>query len=132
MGLIFLGQRKFTQAVASFREAHQLKPDWLSPLNNLAWLLATHRGAEYHDPPEAVRLARRACELTAYKSAGLLDTLAVACAADGKFAEAVAAVEKALKLARHLQQKELVESMQKRLELFKAGQAYVEEVARSE
>ena len=131
LGLIFLRQQKFTQAIASFRQAHQLKPDWLGPLNNLAWFLAVHRGTEYHDPPAAVRFAERACELTDYNSTPLLDTLAVARAADGNFSEAVAAAEKALKLTRYPQQKELAKSIQKRLELFKANQPYVEEVAGS-
>jgi hypothetical protein len=44
---------------------------------------------------EALSLARRACELTGYKHPGFLATLAVACAAAGRFEEAVSTAQKA-------------------------------------
>ena len=64
-------------------------PDWSSVLNNLAWAKANGENELLYEPEEAVRLARRACELTDFKEPALLDTLAVAYSAVGNFGEAV-------------------------------------------
>ena len=54
-------------------------------MNNLAWLLATAEQAQFRNAAKAVELARRACELTKYRQPFLLDTLAAAYAAVGRF-----------------------------------------------
>ena len=51
------------EAIAAWRKAVELKPDYASAINNLADLLANHPDPKRRDPPEAVRLARRAVEL---------------------------------------------------------------------
>ena len=119
-------KNKVNEAVTNLREALRLRPDWVRVMNNLAWLLAVHKDTESYDPQEAVRLAQRACELTEYNQPDLLDTLAVAYAAAGKFPEAVATAEKALELAQSSRQKELIEQIQNRLSLYKASHPYIE------
>ncbi|HVA48777.1 MAG TPA: tetratricopeptide repeat protein [Pirellulales bacterium] len=54
-------------------------------LNNLAWVLATSPEKELRDGQRAIKLATQACELTNYKMAHILSTLAAAYAETGDF-----------------------------------------------
>ena len=116
---------KTSQATKHFRETLRLKPDWVAPMNSLAWLLATHNQDKFRNPEQAVQLAERACELTSYARAGLVDTLAAAYASAGRFADAVAAAEKTVKLAGSAGEGQL-HRMQNRLKLYKSGKPYRE------
>ena len=117
---------RIDEAITHYKEALRLKPDWLSLMNNLAWLLATHKETEFHNPKEAVRLAERACELTNYQEPSVLDTLAAAYAAAARFPEAVTTAEKALDMAQSSGQNQLKEKIQNHLRLYKAGQPHIE------
>jgi tetratricopeptide (TPR) repeat protein len=119
-------ENKINEAVTHLREALRLRADWVGPMNNLAWFLATHKNSDFYDPQEAVRLAERTCELTRYNQPDLLDTLAAAYAAAGRFSDAVATAEKALELALFSQQSRLIEQIQNRLSLYRASRAYIE------
>jgi hypothetical protein len=57
--------------------------------NNLAWFWATCPNAQYRDGKKAVDLATKACEITGWKYAELLGTLAAAYAEAGDFDSAV-------------------------------------------
>ncbi len=112
------------EAITEFKETLRLKPDWVISMNSLAWLLATHNQDKFRNPEEAIRLAERACELTNYGNAGLVDTLAAAYAAAGKFPDAVKTTERAMDLAESANQQQLADEIKKRLELYKSGQPY--------
>jgi hypothetical protein len=64
-------------------------------LNQLAWFQATCPDAAHRDGNAAVRNATRACELSQWKDAGNIDTLAAAYAEIGDFAQAVRYVTQA-------------------------------------
>jgi spermidine synthase len=117
LGLAFSTLHRAVEARAELRAAARLKPYWHSPLNNLAWDLATHPDPVLRDGPEAVRLAERAATLTAHEDAGVLDTLAAAYAAAGQFDRAVRTVEAALALSPDA-------GFRERLRLYRQGQAY--------
>jgi tetratricopeptide (TPR) repeat protein len=117
---------KINEAIALFEKAHRLEPDWVSPINALAWRLATHNDDKIRNPTKAVRLAKRACELTNHESPGILDTLAAAYAAAGRFSQAIETAEKALELCQSSEQNTLKEEIKNRLVLYKAGKPYIE------
>jgi tetratricopeptide (TPR) repeat protein len=123
--LLATGQRR--QAMAHFEQAMRIKPDYAEPQNNVAWLLATLPPAQGGNPLRAVTLAQRACALDGFHSAGDLDTLAVAYAAAGRFAEAVATAQKAVELARAAGQTKMLSEIQARLELYRQRLPYREQ-----
>ena len=104
----------------------QLKPDHLQALNALAWVLATSNDVKIQKSINAVEFAERACELSDYKNPEVLDTLAAAYAAAGRFPRAIETAEKAVKLAASQGRKELAEEIQNRLRLYKAKRPYYE------
>ncbi|HUT31492.1 MAG TPA: glycosyltransferase family 39 protein [Sedimentisphaerales bacterium] len=119
-------QGKTEEAVMYYNKALLRNPDLVFCANNLAMILATHKDAGLRNPKEAVRLARHACELTSYESPPILDTLAAAYAADGRFSEAVETAEKALQLADSTGEKDLARKIHDHLMLFQAGRPYVQ------
>ncbi len=126
LGCLYYRQGKVELAVGHWAQTARLKPDFVEVLTNLAWTLATTKNDEIYNPGEAVEYAKRACELTNYEQLRPLDTLAVAYAAAGGFEQAIETAEKAVKLAEAADEKNLAEEIQKRLELYKAGQPYYE------
>jgi arylsulfatase A-like enzyme/Tfp pilus assembly protein PilF len=126
LGTIFHNQGHFEKAVYHWDKALQLKPDWTEIQNSLSWVKATRHKEKVSDPNEAVRLARRACELTKYKRADFLHTLSVAYAAAGRFGEAIDTAEKAMELIQSPEQAKLAEEIRKHLSFYKAGEPYVE------
>jgi len=126
---VLANENKINEAVTHLKETLRRRPDWLGPMNNLAWFLATHKDSEFYDPQEAIRLAQRACKLTEYNQPNLLDTLAAAYAAAGRFPEAVATAERALALARPSQQKEMIEQIQSHVDLYKSSRPYIEKLS---
>jgi hypothetical protein len=67
-------------------------------LNNLAWALAVVPAAALRDGAEALKYARKACEITDWKYPYALSTLAAAYAETGDFVEAVKRQQKAIEV----------------------------------
>jgi len=126
LGALLAQKGQTAEAVREWREALKLKPDWPELLNNLAWLLATHPRAEFRDGSEAVQLAERACQLTQYRRAILVGTLAAAYAETGRFNEASSTAQKAHDIALENGDKELAAKNLKLLEHYRANQPYRE------
>ena len=126
LGVILAGRKQTGAAIARFREAVRLKPDWLEALNNLAWILATQPDEKLRNGGESVRLAARAVELTKTNNPGALDTLAAAYAEVGRFSDAADAAQKATGLAAAAGQTDLATEIQKRRRLYDAGRAFRE------
>jgi tetratricopeptide (TPR) repeat protein len=122
LGLALAGQRQTAEAILEYREALRLKPDSPQILNNLAWILATSLAAEFRNGQDAVKLAERACDLTARKQVVLLGTLAAAYAEAGQFTRAAETAREARDLAASLQQPDLAAKNQELLQRFQAGQ----------
>ncbi len=95
-------------------------PDNHEAYNALAWIHATSSNAAIRNGDEAVALATKACELTGFKKAEALDTLAAAYAEQGNFKKAVEYQTRAIDVS----PKKAMPAFSKRLELYHSGQAY--------
>jgi tetratricopeptide (TPR) repeat protein len=125
LGKAYMQLDKDDLAITSLIKSIELDPNSASNLNNVAWVLATAKNTKLQNPTDAVKYAQKACELAVpAEQPAFLDTLAVAYAAAGEFPEAVKTAEKAIKLANDAGKKDLAEEIQKRLELYRAGQPY--------
>ncbi|HYV64871.1 MAG TPA: tetratricopeptide repeat protein, partial [Myxococcales bacterium] len=109
------------EALAEFREAMRLQARSPVPMALTAMLLATHPNVSSRNSEEAIRLARRAVELTASKDRGVLEILAASYAAAGRFDEAVDAERKALELVSTSADPQAAEEMKAALDLYKRG-----------
>jgi Flp pilus assembly protein TadD len=118
-----LGQLgRHAAALADARRAVELRPNDVVLLNQLAWLLATCPDDSVHNGSEAVTLATRAAELSAWRDPAVLDTLAAAYAKCRDFGAAVRWAEAALALAPEAMR----EAVAGRLALFRARRVYRE------
>ncbi len=116
----FRDQGDCSEAVRHYLQALALKPDLPQALNNLARIRATHPDAKLRDGAQAVELAERCCQLTSYRVASALDTLAAAYAEVGRFDDAIKWQIKAIELARETRKTEF----QIRLAFYKTGKPY--------
>jgi spermidine synthase len=95
-----------------------LKPDWPESLNGIAQVLVIHPDEKVRDANKAVGFAERAAELTGHQDASVLDTLAAAYAAAGRFDRAVTTTLKAIELASASGSAELAEYLREQLEIY--------------
>jgi tetratricopeptide (TPR) repeat protein len=126
LGLAYNQLGKYEQALRNWTRAAELNPNSTEVLNNLAWLLATAGDVSAQDANRAIELAERACELTGHKEPGSLDTLAAAYAAGDRFDDAVTMARQAIDAAKARGQEGAAREIQKRIELYKAGQRYIQ------
>jgi tetratricopeptide (TPR) repeat protein len=83
----------YSEAESVLRAGITLAPDNASLLNNLAWLYAT-APAPYYNPPEALALAKKAASFSSEPF--VLDTLAEAYYVNGRYEDALSAIDMAL------------------------------------
>ena len=114
------------RAVELYEQVIRASPNHLPALNNLAWLLATHPDDSIRDGKRAVDLAQKACELTEWKQAVLIGTLAAAYAEAGEFPKAVSNAEQACSRAREENQTEVAKRNEELLKLYQSGKPFRE------
>jgi tetratricopeptide (TPR) repeat protein len=113
------------KTLADLETAVRLKPKKLEvALNSLAWLRATCPEATLRDGKKAVELATKACELSLWKKASFIDTLAAAYAEVGDFDEAIKHQTRVLSIGGLPDNAR--SGVQKRLELYKQHKPYRE------
>ena len=127
LGLALQHLGRTGEAADAFRLALRDNPDQTESLNGLAWMLATSPGLEPARRREAVDLAEQACRSAGGRNPALLDTLAAAYAAAGRFPEAIAAARQALVLLDKINAPDLARQVDRRLELYLAGKPYAED-----
>jgi tetratricopeptide (TPR) repeat protein len=124
--LLRLLSEKFppAEAFTAFSRYRERFGDEHDLYNNYAWLLATSPEASWRNPDTALRLARRAIELSPEPNAYYHGTLAAASAAAGDFDAARSNVQTALGLSS--ENPGLREELFAMQQLFGAGLPYVE------
>ncbi len=116
-------KKEYERAASEYAQALRLDPTIPNAVNNLAWLRATCPEARWRDGKQAVEGARKACELTGWKNAYFLDTLAAAYAESGQFDQAVEWQKKALQIPGGLPKDEMDKAWA-RLDLYHAKKPY--------
>ena len=94
----YLSVGKQAEAIADYERALKVRPKEPGLLNNLAWVLATSPDEKLRDGKRAIELAELGCEVTEYKEAHILSTLAAAYAESGEWDEAIKWSKKAVEL----------------------------------
>ena len=117
------------EAVRLFSEAVTIKPGWLDARKELAWVLATAPDAGVRRPAEALALAR---EVAARQPADAraVDVLGAALAASGAFEPAIDAAKLALRLVPATAEADVRASIERRLDLYQRGTAFVQVLSR--
>ena len=87
------------EALAALRRGLEHLPNHPKLLRSASWLLSTSKVDTLRDGEEALRIAQRLCELSAYANPEELQALAAACAESGDFDAAVSHASNALSLA---------------------------------
>lgn len=113
------------EAQADIKKVPALQPNDVQANNDAAWLLSTSPLNGVRDGKAAIAFATKACALTSWKDARLLDTLAAAYAENGNFAEALKWQQYALKMAGPEDQADL-QAMRERLALYQKHTPYRE------
>ncbi|MBI83300.1 MAG: hypothetical protein CMJ81_08905 [Planctomycetaceae bacterium] len=121
LGQLMLRLDRPEEAVTHFEQAIQHNPTFAEAMQQLARIYATHQRPDMRDAAQAVRLARRACELTGQKNPVCLRTLAAAYAESGRFDQSRETVQTALQLARTSGRRPLVALLQADLALYQQG-----------
>jgi Flp pilus assembly protein TadD len=121
LGDTLLTTGRFREASVHLRKALALQPNSVEALGRLAWLLSTHRDSSIRNGPEAVQLARKACELTHFDQPQPLTALAAAYAETGDFPLAVETQQKVLQIAQSRGQTGLIQMTAGLLQLYQAG-----------
>ena len=115
------------ESMDELRHIIALQPKSVEALNNLAWLLATASDEKLRDGPAAVQCAERALHLPPSANVCVPGTLAAAYAEAGRYSEAAAAAEKAVKEETALGQTRFARMNQSLLENFyRAGKPFHE------
>ena len=84
-GDVWSAKKEYDKAIDDYTEAVRLDPKYALAYSKLASLLATCPDKSVRDGKQAVLVATRTCELTQWKNANDLDTLAAAYAEVGRF-----------------------------------------------
>ena len=118
----YLSTGEHAKAIADYEKALEVAPEDTGVLNNFAWVLATSPVDELRNGKRAIELATKACELTDYKQAHILSTLAAGYAETGDFETARQWSQKAVELG----DEEQKEPLTKELESYKAEKPWRE------
>jgi tetratricopeptide (TPR) repeat protein len=125
LGLALSAEGRTSEAVVELRTALQLAPDLAQALAGLAWIRATAADASLRNPDEAVVLAERAVSLSGgRRDISVLDALAAAYAAAGRFEEAVATATAGVDAAAAAGATDVAARFRERLDLYRQHQAY--------
>ena len=117
---------RYAKAIEHYAIVVELEPGSVGHLDTLAWLLATRAEPSDGNTTDAVRYARRACELSKYAMPQAIETLAAALAAHGDFPSAITRAQTAITLYLEQGRQASADEARRRLQLYRAGRPYHE------
>ncbi|HWB61021.1 MAG TPA: tetratricopeptide repeat protein, partial [Chthoniobacteraceae bacterium] len=125
-GQAYYANHDYEKALPDLQKELELTgPSDADALNGLAWFYATCPKDSLRDGAKAVDLAAKACELTDWKNAGIIDTLAAAEAESGKWDNAVKHQKQAVQTATDAKDDaKTIADMKGRAALYQQKQAY--------
>ncbi|MEE9294379.1 MAG: tetratricopeptide repeat protein [Phycisphaerae bacterium] len=132
LGVALVTTGRLQEALQRFEEAARLNPEWPAPLNGAAWILATHPDPNIREANRAILLAERAARLTKHEDPRILDTLAAAYAAAGRFERAEASARAALALISPTKDEETADRIRRRLDLYRQAIPFIESASEPE
>jgi len=113
-------------ALAQFRAALAIKGEDPAALAGTAWILATAADPSLRNADNAVRFAERAADATAHRDLSVLDALAAAYAAAGRFDDAIRIVDESINFATAAHFDAVLPQLRSRLDLYKQRKPYVQ------
>jgi tetratricopeptide (TPR) repeat protein len=123
MSLHAVGDR--ASAAAEYGRANRLNPSWFDETRKAAWRLSTQPDPRMRNGAHALLLAQQLRQAQIPPTADVLDTLAAAEAESGRFPEAVADAQQALRLlAMQPDDSEKSAAVKARLLLYQSGQPF--------
>lgn len=114
-------KQQYRRSIEVYRELLVIDPEAPTPINDLAWALATAPEDQGRNAVEAMQLAERAVRMTSRTRAIPVGTLAAAHAAAGDFEKARALSLEAIDLAIREKDPEVERTLRERLKLFESG-----------
>jgi tetratricopeptide (TPR) repeat protein len=121
LGSVFLRQGDEKQAITYYEKALELQPDLALAADNLAGVLAK---AALRNGDQAIEYAEKANRLSGGKDAYHLQILAAAYGQKGRFADAIATVQQALRLASTQTNAALADSLQQQIRIYQKGSKF--------
>jgi tetratricopeptide (TPR) repeat protein len=112
-------------ALTAYQGALERSRGSIKALRGAAWLLATHPDPARRDPGQALQMAEAAGRMTGFRSPEVMEALAAALAAGGRFGPAREAIDRAIELALAANRADLVERYRGHAATFEAGRAIV-------
>jgi tetratricopeptide (TPR) repeat protein len=126
LGIVLSGLGDARGALEHFNAAMRLDPDHPATATNRAWLLATSPDDTVRNPEEAVRVAEAGLVVADRLEFLLLDGLAAAHAAAGRFDQAITVSARAAELAAQRGDPARAAEIQRRIDLYRQGRAFQE------
>jgi len=126
IGRLYFQQGMKKEAAENYEACLKLNADNVVVLNDLAWIRAASADASLRNGEQAIRLARRACELTKNAQPYLLGTLANAYAESGRFNEAIATAREAISTATAEKLEAVAARNRELVEIYQSGRAFHE------
>jgi len=124
LGILLAQTGQIEEAIAEYRQALRILPDYPYWQADLAWLLSTAEDRRFHNPQEALDLARAACAGIGSEDPACLEALAAAQASAGDFAEALKAAQRASGAAAAAKQEKIVRRLESATRQYQKGSEY--------
>jgi protein O-mannosyl-transferase len=119
LGTALMRKGLVAEAIAHYEKSLAITPQSTVTLNNLALVFSTCSDARFRNGSRAVQLAEQADQLSGRKNPSVVRTLAAAYGESGRFNDAIAAAERALKLATARGDSALVSDLHMDLDLYR-------------